>query len=626
MAYCREHHLPFTLEPSRARFRFGSVTHDSLGTIHAKLPIPGRKPFRIDVVPIDVPFLFGLDLMDVTRATPNILENQMEIQIGSETDRGIKSLPLTRKHGHVYIEWEPGDMSDNFFTSQELTKLHRQFYHPSAEKLNNLLRRANPKDVSPETHQLIQAIVRACDICQKTGPKPRRFKVTFPEVCVFNRKLAIDLCWIFGDPVLHIVDLGTNFNSASFLSGESTDACWKAFLECWVTMYTGYPETIRADQGSIFKSKNWKTLCDEQGIDLQLSGIEDHHSLGAGEQQHYPLRNICGKIRMEYPRLDKRLILRLAVKAMNDTLGPSGLVPSLLVFGSISRIPNVNAKHPDQQERLRAMTLARQEYDQWVCQERIRRALRFRTPEAAFANIHAGDSIFVFREHPGKYTGEWKGPYTVATIVGKKVFVDFQGTLKPFSVDQVKKNLSPSFTQEELDAAIHLTESFTLNKTTAALPEVQDAIQREVAGIHKFGIVEKVKIENIPKSANIIPSRFLTVWKIDSGSRRCKARWVAGGHVDNDRNALVHNLTTPKGSTVRMALSLAASFGWSVWTYDVTQAYLQSDVPFSRDVYLKPPPHLDVPAGTIFKLNKAIYGLSDAGDDWGLANTYCPRS
>jgi hypothetical protein len=36
---------------------------------------------------------------------------------------------------------------------------------------------------------------------------------------------------------------------------------------------------------------------------------------------------------MDYPRIPPSTVLKLAVKAMNTTIGKNGLVPSLLVFG-----------------------------------------------------------------------------------------------------------------------------------------------------------------------------------------------------------------------------------------------------------------------------------------------------
>jgi hypothetical protein len=56
----------------------------------------------------------------------------------------------------------------------------------------------------------------------------------------------------------------------------------------------------------------------------------------------------------------------LTLKAMNDTVGPHGLVTSLLLFGVIPRIPIPVEEEsiPDQSLRSEAMETAQDEYRQ----------------------------------------------------------------------------------------------------------------------------------------------------------------------------------------------------------------------------------------------------------------------
>ena len=71
------------------------------------------------------------------------------------------------------------------------------------------------------------------------------------------------------------------------------------------------------------------------GIELRISGVEAHNSLGIGERLHEPLRRIYRKIIFDFPQIDRNIALKLSIKAMNDTHGDNGLVPSLVVFGII---------------------------------------------------------------------------------------------------------------------------------------------------------------------------------------------------------------------------------------------------------------------------------------------------
>ena len=110
---------------------------------------------------------------------------------------------------------------------------------------------------------------------------------------------------------------------------------WEAFLDIWCTQYTGYPQILRTDAGKAFESGSCKALCKENGIELIISEIEAHNSIGVGERYHSPLRRIYIKIEYDFPAVLPQTILKIAVRAMNDTMGVNGLVLFLLVFEAI---------------------------------------------------------------------------------------------------------------------------------------------------------------------------------------------------------------------------------------------------------------------------------------------------
>ncbi len=59
--------------------------------------------------------------------------------------------------------------------------------------------------------------------------------------------------------------------------------------------------------------------------------------------------------------MDKNIILKLALTAINDNMRPERLVPSYLVFDSIQIFPSTESKLPPQQHRMDAMQAARRE-------------------------------------------------------------------------------------------------------------------------------------------------------------------------------------------------------------------------------------------------------------------------
>ena len=179
---------------------------------------------------------------------------------------------------------------------------------------------------------MLEDISERCNTCQFSAQNPRRFTAFIPDGIVFNRTVILDLMWIHSNPVLHVIDKDTHYSAARFLEGKSTEQVWQTFLLCWVSTYVGYPDILKADAGSVFTSRKWNKLTAEVGVAVEIAGVESSNSMGVGERYHDPLRRIYDKVLASHPGHTKEVILALADKGMKDTLGPEGLVPSLLVF------------------------------------------------------------------------------------------------------------------------------------------------------------------------------------------------------------------------------------------------------------------------------------------------------
>jgi hypothetical protein len=176
-------------------------------------------------------------------------------------------------------------------------------------------------------------------------------------------------------PLLHAVDLTTGFGAAQWLQGATVEEVWGTFLECWATVYIGYPNIMRTDAGFIFVSQKWKRFTDLSKIKLEQTGVDAHNSLGIGERYHGPLRREYHKFKKDFPSMSLELALHLAVNAMNDTMGPNGLVTSLLVFGMVPRFPIIDANVPEQEQRVLAMKVSREEYQNVVAEMIMKAAL-----------------------------------------------------------------------------------------------------------------------------------------------------------------------------------------------------------------------------------------------------------
>ena len=154
----------------------------------------------------------------------------------------------------------------------------------------------------------------------------------------FNHLVYADICWIEGKPVLHVVDESTSFQAARFVKSLSAGHTWEAFRACWIDVYLGPPALIIHDPGTNFSSDEFRGNAHSMGTDVKEMPTEAHNSIGLVERYHVPLRRAFDIITKEMPQLEKEARLQMAVKAVNDTAGPDGLMPTLLIFGAFPQL------------------------------------------------------------------------------------------------------------------------------------------------------------------------------------------------------------------------------------------------------------------------------------------------
>lgn len=97
------------------------------------------------------------------------------------------------------------------------------------------------------------------------------------------------------------------------------------------------------------------------GPELPFSLVEAHSAIYIGEKGHAPLCRIFEVQQNAHPSLDKQLVLKIATKGMNSSMGPEGQVSSLLELGVIPLLPVTSRSLPVLRERMAALALAQAE-------------------------------------------------------------------------------------------------------------------------------------------------------------------------------------------------------------------------------------------------------------------------
>lgn len=314
----------------------------------------------------------------------------------------------------------------------------------------------------------------------------------------------MDIMYLDGNPVLHVVDAETHFSAAQFLPDVSTSTIWSTIMKCWLSVYTRLPNKIRVDQGTAF-GPGIMSLAKASDVNVVRTGIESHSSMGIGERYHAPLRNTFRKLRLTYANVEPSLLLSLSVFAMNNTLGLEGVVPSMLVFGefpSLRTLHEAPTPRATLVARAQIANSARKEMEHHMARLRLHRALRHRVPKSADARLQPGDKVLVWREKlVNNRIGEWVGPYSVITADYSSKIVHVRetedGPLRPYNFAQVKRYISAAevsraffldlnmclkrYATEPSDG--YLTEVVTTNDPRASSPSMYDAKRAEIEGL-----------------------------------------------------------------------------------------------------------------------------------------------
>lgn len=117
------------------------------------------------------------------------------------------------------------------YTRVQLNMLRRRFFHLIAKKLFNLIKKAHPEHMMPETRQAMKDMTARFAPCHRTQTASLGCRVSFGTGNYrFNERILVDIMYLNRYPVLHIVDEGTHFSTVQFVPNMQTDTLWKKTL------------------------------------------------------------------------------------------------------------------------------------------------------------------------------------------------------------------------------------------------------------------------------------------------------------------------------------------------------------------------------------------------------------
>ena len=419
------------IENGQTMFRFGNgASFRSLKRITLPIYI-GKLRTRIctDVVECEIPLLFSKNSLKRGSGSINFSKDRILIL--------NQNLPLeTTSTGHYVLrisrntEGPVDEVRDILFNvnvndlsqsdlNKTAIKWHKQFAHPPADKLINLLSRAGIS--KPELNSAIKSVTANCETCQRYRRNPSKPVVAFPLATRFNETVALDLKDIRpGFKILHMVDHATRYGQAAVVANKSAQEIIKAIFDLWIRIF-GCPEKMLMDNGGEFNNHEFLDMCDKCNIRVLTTAAESPWSNGLVEKHNGILGQMITKLLAEDP-VDPKIATHWAVAAKNSLATVYGFSPNTLVFGRDPNLPhtmhnNIASNDPNfysqlVKENLNALHKAREAFIHQESSEKLSRALNKQTRTYADKPFLAGDEIFFKRDQSSR----WQGP---AKVLGK---------------------------------------------------------------------------------------------------------------------------------------------------------------------------------------------------------------
>lgn len=247
-------------------------------------------------------------------------------------------------------------------------------------------------------------------------------------------------------PILHVVDEATRYQAARWLQNVTAKHTWDTLRLCWIDVYLGPPDYIHHNAGKNFVSREFCQLATSLGTTTRSVPVEAHWSIGLVERYHAVLRRAYKVIIEDLQgTISKETALQMAVKAVNDTAGPDGLVPTLLVFGAYPRMHSMDPPAPSIIQRAAAIEKAMEEVRKIRAENQVTDALNTRNGPFVdpVHDLPLNSDVLVWREGNAGRTGKWTGPFKLLGIEGETCKIhlpsgptQFRSTVvKPYLVD-----------------------------------------------------------------------------------------------------------------------------------------------------------------------------------------------
>ncbi len=116
-----------------------------------------------------------------------------------------------------------------------MLKLHRQFAHPSEDKLKALLKDAGVWH--DKLQDCLTNVQNKCEMCKMYKRTPSRPVVSLPQANRFNKKVAMDLKKWGSVWILHMVDTWSRYSMSVFIHRKRPREVLDKLMQQWIGIF-----------------------------------------------------------------------------------------------------------------------------------------------------------------------------------------------------------------------------------------------------------------------------------------------------------------------------------------------------------------------------------------------------
>ena len=421
------------LESSKS-YKFGSgETFDALERLAVPIYIGDvRVKLITDVVDANIPLLLSKSSLQKTDARVDFETNQIIIFNQTlnltETSGGHYLLSLTRdmdpqsSHVQRILLTSPFSDTDDIHNEQKVIKLHKQFAHPSAASLKELLKTAGISNKN--IFKLVDSVSSNCGTCKQLKRPANRPAVGLPLASQFNELVALDLksfeCAAGNVYIMNMIDHATRYNAGCIIYDKRKETIVKHIMTHWVQIF-GAPVKMLSDNGGEFINREVIDYAEKFNVRICTTAAESAWSNGLCERHNAVIASALRKVMLD-TGCEVEVALAWTLSAKNALSNVYGFSPNQLVFGHNPNFPSIlHNKAPANNpinysslvhQHLNALHSAQQNFLKAEADEKLKRALNKRTRTYADKVFSMGDSVYYKRIS----SHFWHGP---AKVLGK---------------------------------------------------------------------------------------------------------------------------------------------------------------------------------------------------------------